>query len=446
MECSFVSRIAGLAWLGVLTASCGGSDVSVGSEAGSGLDRCVGAADGCSALVRSQPAEPMAPQACAETMVAQLTVDYSFAVAQRLCPLADCDWQNGEICPTAPCSVSIEAAKPAPDGSIWVAASTSFLSDSAQQQLWLGHVGEGGADLGFFKVASGTALRNSSVGYSADLAVDAESRVYLAVNVRDPGPDADAEIRDHASIHRYEADGRVGEGELELPGVAHTLLVLGNDGRIVIAADAMNLQRRAIAAVIEQDGDLVWSQPKITSSGSRSLGVQGVGVDAAGDVFVYTHRSYSKVVKGEFGVVMFDAEGRRIWERDLAGGFADSYPSRFGVDGEGNVTIAGYPPSSSSEAHFGEPLRLVNLDVAGAVRWTLDVPAFGIDLSVARDGDVYVPGFESLARISKDGVCERLAWPERGSASGHAEVGPDGRLYFFGQQSVGRYRPLAGSD
>jgi outer membrane protein assembly factor BamB len=306
-------------------------------------------------------------------------------------------------------------------------------------------VGEGGSDLGFFKVGTGTALRGSSVAYTADLAVDADSRVYVAVTVRDSGPDADSEIREHASIHRYDSDGRVGEGELELPGVAGTSLALTDEGRIVIASDAMNLQRRAVAALLEQDGRIVWSQPKIPSSGARSLGVGGVAVDAAGDVFVYTHRSYSKEVKGEFGVVMFDAQGSRIWDHEIAGGFAEAYPSVFGVDGAGNVTVAGYPPSSSGPGGPGDPLRLVHLDVAGEVRWTLDVPAFGIDMSVARNGDIYVAGLDGLARISNEGACERLAWPKENEPRGHTELGPDGRLY-FSAWTVGRYRPLADVD
>jgi hypothetical protein len=311
--------------------------------------------------------------------------------------------------------------------------------------LWLGHLGNDGSDLGFSELAMGTELRGNTVFYSADLAVDAENRAHVISHGNDPGPDADSEIRDHTWLERYDPDGRRVDGAWDLPGLARSLLALTPDGRIAVAGNAVNLERRAVAALLEADGALTWSQPRIPSTGARALGILGLGVDHAQNVFVYTQRSDRK--QGEFGLVMFDEAGTRLWDRTFAGTFSKwfSYERSFVVDSEGNATISGYLPEGDPNVPpLSDETKLVSLDVRGDTRWTLEVSGVSSEMGIdAESGAIYLSGMRGPVRVSPEGECSRLLWPKDANANGSIEPGPDGQLYFLNSYTVGRYKALA---
>jgi hypothetical protein len=68
-------------------------------------------------------------------------------------------------------------------------------------------------------------------------------------------------------------------------------------------------------------------------------------------------------------------------------------------------------------------------------------PGISVD---AETGAIYLSGSQGPVRISTDGECSRLRWPqETNDARGAIEPGPDGQLYFVSSWKAGRYKPLA---
>lgn len=446
------------AYLGLLAAGCTSSDVSVGGESGEGLDRCVGVADGCKG-VKSETAAAGTLGVCPDEAVGRLERDYSFKWSERVCPPVKADEcglnpdGSQRVCfPAGGCSTTLLDAKPAADGSIWLAANASGISPEGKsnEALWLGHVGSDGSDLGFFELAKGTALRDNSVYYSASIATNADSEAYVLITGVDPGPNADAEIREHTWLERYDAHGHSLGGAWDLPGLAESHVQLDALGRVVIAGDAMDLERRAIAAALNEDGELLWSQPKLPSAGTSASGFNAVAIDALGNVFVQTQRNASKAGTREFGVIMLDSTGKLLWDRKLPiSPVSMEYQDSFVVDADGNFTTAFVDKLDGRDVPNG-PVKLLSYDKQGNPRWAFELPNLNTHLSVnAATGDVYLSDQGSyqtrtagVLRISKSGACERLSYSSNDYSAPAVDLGPDGRLYSIGQWEVGRFKAL----
>jgi hypothetical protein len=438
--------------LALVAAGCSGEEVPVGSEAGSGLNRCFGVKDGCNANVQSAQMDDPGARSCPSAVSARLEVAFEFDVEAPICPQVQripCgEDAAGDVQLCLPegyddrCDANVDDAKPAPDGTIWVTVIAHTIGDKGEgrEALWLGHIGKNGEQLSLFKLAAGTGLRENTVYYETDIAVDARSHAYVAIYGLDPGPNADAELRQNAWLAHYDPEGQPVDGVIELPGLARTFVAIAEDGRLVIAGDALHNEKRAIAAVLDPDGILVWSQPKLASAGEGGVGVTGVGVAPDGRVIVYTRRP-AKAWDIRFGAFSFDRDGTLEWDVVMPKTFTSGFYGGFGVDAAGNFAAVNCLPARDDSS--ATPAWLVSVDADGEPRWSYELePTTWTDgLSVHREsGDIYYRSRDDLLRFTTEGSCERWAL-SNGMYAGQVERGPDGNFFFSDQNLVGRYKP-----
>jgi hypothetical protein len=454
-----MANLSKLVWarvgcLAFLAAGCSGEEVPVGSEAGSGLNRCFGVKDGCNANVQSEQMDDPGARACPSEASARLEVAFELDLKEQLCPhveLIPCGEDaagNALLCwPEGyedTCDASVDAAKPAPDGTIWVTVITYTIGEDrkGREALWLGHIGENGEKLSLFKLAAGTGLRENTVYYETDIAVDARSHAYVAIYGEDPGPNADAEIRQHAWLAHYDPEGQPVDGVIELPGLARTFVAIADDGRLVIAGDALHNEKRAIAAVLDPDGILLWSQPKLASAGEGTVGVAGVGAAPDGRVIVYTRRP-AKGWDIRFGAFSFDPDGTLEWDVVMPKVFTSGYYGGFGVDAAGNFAAVNYLAERAGHPNV-TPAWLVSVDADGKPRWSYEIEdrQSHDGLSVDREsGAVFYRSGGDLLHFTSEGSCQRWAL-SNGMYAGQVERGPDGNFFFSEDRLVGRYKPL----
>ncbi|MDP1808505.1 MAG: SBBP repeat-containing protein [Actinomycetota bacterium] len=140
-------------------------------------------------------------------------------------------------------------------------------------------------------------------------------------------------------------------------------------------------------------GEAVWVRKFDGPAGRADYGVD-IAMDASKNVYVAGGiDDYG--VDGDFGLIKYKPNGRRVWFRrySAAGRDHPESPVAVGIDGKGAVYVAG-----SVEIEDNDDFQIIKYSPSGAVKWMRRYGAPGKSedavtaMAVSSQGDVYVAG------------------------------------------------------
>jgi hypothetical protein len=193
--------------------------------------------------------------------------------------------------------------------------------------------------------------------------------------------------------------GEAGAPETYVDGSAdrgkHALAVDADGNTYVVGSRRVGSQWRIVTTKYRRDGTVAWHAMQPADAPNPGQFPYGVGVDAAGNVYV-TGTNYV-----EFVTLKYDADGQAVWDRRWSMPFGNGglyqQPRAMAVDAAGNVYVAGRSQSGGSgidDFDYG----LVKYDTDGNLAWSArydgpeglndEVEAIAIDA----DGAAYLTG------------------------------------------------------
>ncbi len=174
-------------------------------------------------------------------------------------------------------------------------------------------------------------------------------------------------------------------------------------GRARHALGSVSSDEYAWTRALDPNGALLWTNEDTEGPGS-DRGAYGADIDAAGGIYIASHRTVSAVLR------RLDADGTLLWTRETP--LNDGYP---------NTTFVGAGPSSEAVLLFSRiqdndrVTALQAYDALGDLLWesTINLSAGGRDvpksIQVGTDGSIYVAGgFEDLESFRNTAFIAKL--------------------------------------
>jgi len=428
-------------------AACEGEDVWVG-EVGGGLnlDVCAGQETDCDPNVDDETlTTPAVLRSCDGEIGPELVADFNLMIADASCPGST----------PLSCQVTPQQLTIAPDGSAWILGQNQVHLDGnvGDSSLWLAHYDDEGKLLS----VSDVAFNVGSVGHVADFTLDERGHAFVFVYEIDSGPNADSPLVERAWVTELSPSGRPVQGTGVLTGTGMGHVALTTDGQVVLAANAPKAARYGVLAKLTPQGERVWSQTNIRTSGPAvGYGVTGLATDSSDHALVLAERkknardSSSPDFDGStFGLTRFDRVGNAVWDRAIDRPLGRVLLS---ADAEGNAVIsAEIEPIDLGDSSYQPRAMVMHVRASGAADWAYAFGGAGYSVETAIDpnsGEVMFSGKDEVGPlhvgvISADGEsCRRYALP-----LGPMLLSPDslavdgeGRLYYMTQYHFGRVR------
>jgi hypothetical protein len=414
-------------------AACEGKDVWVG-EVGGGLnlDVCAGQETDCDPNVDDETLTTPAVRSCDGEIGPELEADFDLKIADATCP-------DPSLCSQLPLRLAI-----APDASAWILGVNHELESGTGELLWLAHYDDGGELLSVSDVAMGVPFNGGTVLHEADFTLDERGHAFVVIYENDGGPNADSPLAERAWVSELSPSGRPARGTGVLTGIGAAQVALATDGKVVLAANALQNARHGVLAKLTAQGERVWSQTNIRTSGQGvGYGVTGLTTDSSDHALVLAERKNNGGAL-TFGLTRFDRVGNAVWDRAIDRPLGKAVLS---ADAEGNAVIsAEIEPIDLGENNFRARSMVVHVRASGAADWAYAYDGGAAEAAIdPNSGEVMFQGQDEagppyVAVISPDGEsCRRYALPlDIPSAS--LAVDGEGRLYFMTQFHFGRVR------
>ncbi len=427
----------GLTWAfafmtGVLTNGCGSEEnVSVGSVnrvldlgvcsgEGTACDAPPASADAAEPLAPSEGAASQAPKLCDAEVSGMLAVDFQVDIVDLIC--------SG----IAGCNYNVADFKVAADGSVWLLAYLFEPIHRTPPRAWLGHIAANGLVLGqqvwpltdYFELAWSIALREDEAVLLANDGSQSWTQHY------------DAAVNLTGSALRFES--MIG---YRIAGTPEGGLVLSG----VLSKPAPGELARSLVAMVDQSGDVVWSQNNVAGVDNT----HAIEVDGSGRTALIT------LVKAlntpsDFGfyvthVTGFEANGNQAWS-DAFDWMGDGFSGHeLAFDDQGNLTIALVKDAARAWvqrfAPNGDPSWAWSLESNLNLGMTV-IPSDGRVFVVTLEGDTKLDGNGSITELSADGqTCRKHAYTGV-SMIDRLAASRSGQIYFVGHRSVGRFKSI----
>jgi hypothetical protein len=327
------------------------------------------------------------------------------------------------------------------------------MSDGNGESLWLAHYDEEGKLLSVSDVAMGIPFNGGSVGHEADLRLDERGHAFVFIYQSDGGPNADSPIGERAWVTELSPSGRPVHGTGVLTGIGAGHVALSTDGKVVLAANALQNARHGVLAKLTPQGERVWSQTNIRTNGQGvGYGVTGLTTDSSDHALVLAERKRKNASGSSspsfdaltFGLTRFDRVGNAVWDRAIDRPLGRAVLS---ADAEGNAVIsAEIEPIPLGDSSYYQQSLVVHVRASGAADWAYAFMGYSSEAAIdPNSGEVMFQGQDEagppyVAVISPDGEsCRRYALP-LDIPMGSLAVDGEGRLYFMTQFRFGRVR------
>lgn len=165
---------------------------------------------------------------------------------------------------------------------------------------------------------------------------------------------------------------------------------------------------------------------RLASSGTGVESGQGVGVDGSGNVYLAGYTNNGGASTG-LQIAKYNGSGVLQWQRTLARTAGNQYFRAIAVDSAGNSHVCGY-----SDASGTIDFQLAKYNTSGTLQWqvrlggTTEDQAFGIALDSS--GNVYVCGYTVVSAVNyvllaKYNSSGTIQWQRRIGASNRAGAG-----------------------
>ncbi|HEX3594784.1 MAG TPA: hypothetical protein VHU80_06780 [Polyangiaceae bacterium] len=369
-------------------------------------------------------------------------------------------------CPNPPCAVAYEAIQTASDGSLNLIGPLQLASNDIAG-IWLARFSPGGdllrESVGEFAVPSRLALPRSF----AIAGFDAAQSGYVTELVGRPdGPR-------QTTLYRYAANATAPLALKTYSNVVSSAVTVAPDGGFVTHTEwwangfdsgAQDGAAKQLAlSRYDPSGRLLWNQPKL----SRALdltGVQPIGFDAAGNLFLELERETGNFVTLPDHTMLglqidrlaqIDRDGNLRWLVELPSSFSTS----FALAPSGVLYVWRRPLERGDGGIYQwKPGVLEKFDQAGRSGWVQEAPsqdprpqmtvdATGDLIFVTSDHDASSPTPKVTFHhfLAQGDLCDAfdvdLKCPASQSTPCNAPItqpGPEGSMYFATSDAVGR--------
>lgn len=422
-----------------------GKDVVVGNEGDTLIvSRCLGSKTQCTKDADTKSLEAKEVPQCAQEMGSELVLDWEVNIEPTPCMDSAAD---------ASCGLQPRVAVTS-DGSAWVVTTYDSSSDpggGGAKGVWLGHYDAHGALIAGTTVTAEPQPIKGFVDFFPDLALKDDGHVVVAVysiEMADP-------LIEHVLVREYDDMGRGVGTASTLSGISRTRVAIAANGDVILAANGANNAHHGVLTRLSH-GKIVFSQTNVDTHGQGAgSGITGVTVDSKQRTSVLMARKVD--TDGQrFAITQFDVHGNPIWDRELETMLGDA---RLAIDADDNLIV-----QSSLDTDFPNEGRgmITKLSPKGELLFQSELgPEVALQLDIARANTIFAqatgegPGNAGLLEIAADGssCVEHRAPPLKRTADGAIMlfygyysfgVAPEGEVYFTSNNTVGRYKTIAG--